>query len=223
MTGYRHAAICRSQWDMAIYLHLSILSKTRSKNIMSHFTIHDIMENSFETFDKYIIPLFGPNRNNSTRKETFQNRLNHLCKNNEFMGRVPREYYYLTDKGVLEATRVYNKFVDLFSDANNLISANEIKFINSKIDDFNSFFINIEKAYEILIKFKIISQDDANLNLLIINKRKSGISLSKPVETQSIIDHKNELINNPKASELLKKLGISPKEALKISLKNTKV
>ena len=217
MSGYRLTSICSSQWDMAIYIHLNILGKIYSKDIKSPFTINDLMENSLLNLDKYILPLFGPNRNNSTPRATLQNRLNNLFKNG-FIDRVPYEYCFLTKKGEQEAIRVYNEFIRYFSEADIFISSIENKFINSNIDDFNEFFFNIDNAYKILVKFELIAQETAETNLRILNERKSRIMSSKNDEISSIMKKREELINNN--AHLLEKLGLTKKQALKIATKN---
>lgn len=223
MSGYRLTAICRSQWDMAIFLQLFILSKIYSKDIMSRFTIYDILGNNFLSIVKYILPLFGTSKNISTVKDTVQGRLNTLCLKTEFMDRVLYEYYYLTKAGKVESDRIYSEFIDFFSNANTLISTIENKFIASDIHDFNSFFINVEKTYEILTKFKLLSQNDADLNLKIIYERVSKIDLDKNNEKKSIINSRKELASTPEMKSLLGKLGMTPEDALKFSIKNTKV
>ncbi len=217
MSGYRLTSICNSQWDMAIYVHLNILSKIYSKDIKSPFTVNDLMETGFMDLDKYILPLFGPNRNNSTPRATFQNRLNNLFKN-KYIDRVPYEYCFLTKKGEQEAIRVYNEFIKYFSEADNFVSNVENKFINSNMDDFNEFFLNIENAYKILVKFDIISKEIADKNLRILNERKSKIMSSKNDEISTIIKKREELIDNN--IHLLEKLGLSKKQALKMATKN---
>lgn len=217
MKNFRLTAICSSQWDMIIYVSLNIISKLYSKNIKSPFRVKDLTEYNLLTFSKHILPLFGVNKQNSTPEATIQNRINELYKN-KFIERTPRECCYLTQKGEKEAIRVYEEFIKYFSDANFLISSIENKYINSNIEDFHEFFVNIDEAYKMLMKFGLISQETAESNLKILNERKSKATFSKNDEVASIIKKREELINNN--ISLLEKIGFTKKQALKMALKN---
>jgi hypothetical protein len=202
---------------MIIYVSLNIISNLYSKDIKSPFRVKDLTEYSLLTFSKYILPLFGVNKQNSTPEATIQNRINELHKN-KFIERTPRECCYLTQKGEKEAIRVYEEFIKYFSEVDIWISNIENKYINSEIDNFDDFFINIDNAYKMLVKFELISLETAEKNLKILNERKSIAKSSKNDEVESIIQKREELINNN--LPLLERLGYSKKQALKMATKN---